>query len=385
MTLRPLPAALLNVVLIGLALLDAWVHFDADEWLGNVCASIAAFALVLRHRLPLPTLLLALPAVLVADALFAALVALYSLASSTRRHVLLSLGALAVVAGGIAPWPSPRRADLWSAAGLTAAGHALAAVTAAALLGRLVQARRDLSARIAEVSEARDHERLLLSRTVLAKERAQLAGEMHDVVSHQVGLITVRAGALQVGSRDPAVKEAAATIRRLSVQTLDELRYMVGVLRASGSRPTELTPQPSLADLQHLVSGSGVEAELHTDVPDDLPPAVQRAVYRTVQEALVNVRKHAPGATATVRIHHEGGTLHATVTNTAPTRSAPPLPNASYGLVGLRERAEFLGGTVNSGPTAEGGYELRLRLPVSGTSRTSLRSAPPGGGRCDRG
>jgi signal transduction histidine kinase len=191
---------------------------------------------------------------------------------------------------------------------------------------------------------------------------------MHDVVSHQVSLIAVRAGALQVGSRDPGTRDAAATIRRLSVQTLEELRHMVSVLRASGSRPTELTPQPSLADLRRLVDSSGIEAELCTDLPDDLPPAVQRAVYRTVQEALTNARKHAPGATATIHVRHRGGTVHATVANTAPTRPALPLPGAHHGLVGLRQRAELLGGTVASGPTPDGGYALRLELPAEATT-----------------
>nr|WP_031052091.1 histidine kinase [Streptomyces ochraceiscleroticus] len=360
-------AALLDVALIGVALLDAWVHFDADESLGNACASLAALALALRHRLPLLTVLLTLPAVLVADARLAALAALYSLASRTRRRALLALCSLAFVACGIAPWPLPQRDGLWSAAGLTNTGHTLAAVTAAVFLGRLVQARRDLSVRLTEVSQARDNERLLLAQTVLAKERAQLAGEMHDAISHQVSLITVRAGALQVCSRDPAVKDEAATIRRLSAETLGELRDMVHVLRASGSRPTELAPQPSFADLQRLVSRSGVEAELKTDLPEGLPPTVQRAVYRTVQEALTNVRKHAPGARATVRIRHERGTVHATVTNTAPTCLSHPLPSESRGLAALRERADLLGGTVTFGPVTDGGYEVHLQLPAPGS------------------
>ena len=203
-------------------------------------------------------------------------------------------------------WPSPEFADLSDRQALITLSYSVAQAAAPLFLGQLVQARRELSLRLVEVSEAREHERLLIAQSVLAKERAQLAREMHDVVSHQVSLIAVRAGALQVGSRDPEAKEAAATIRRLSVQTLDELRHMVGVLRASGSRPTELTPQPSLADLDRLVTGSGIDADLRTDLPDDLPPPVQRAVYRTVQEALTNIRKHAPGATATIRVLQRG-------------------------------------------------------------------------------
>jgi signal transduction histidine kinase len=365
MTPRGLPAPLLDAALVAVALLDVWVHFDTEEPLRMACAVAAAFALVLRRRLPLLTFLLTLPAVLFSDAILAALAALYTLASLTRRRTLLAVCAAAFTFSSMSSWPSPTF-DLSETATLITLGYTAATAVAPVFLGQLVQARRDLSLRLAEISAARDHERLLTDQTVLAKERAQLAREMHDVVSHQVSLIAVRAGALQVGARDAEVKEAAATIRRLSVQTLDELRHMVSVLRASGGRPTELTPQPSLADLERLVESSGIEAELQTDLPDGLPPTVQRAIYRTVQEALTNVRKHAPGATATVRICHENGAVRVTVTNTAPTRPALPLPSAHYGLVGLRQRAALLGGTVTSGPTADGGYELRLELPAGG-------------------
>ncbi|MGW1888448.1 sensor histidine kinase [Streptomyces sp. NPDC001970] len=378
MTSRRLPGPLLDATLVGVSLLDVWVHFDRDEPLRMSCSLAAAFALLLRRRWPLPTFLLTLPAVLLADAVFAALAALYTLASCTRSRALLAICALAFTVSVTTPWPS-LRLDLSDTSTLSSLGYTAATSAAAVFLGQLVQTRRDLSLRLAEISEAHDHERLLIAQTVLANERAQLAREMHDVVSHQVSLIAVRAGALQIGTRDADVRDAAATMRRLSVQTLDELRHMVSVLRAAGGRPTELTPQPSLLDLPRLVDSSGIEAELHTDLrtetlvdqpdrrndaPDGLPPTVQRAIYRTVQEALTNVRKHAPGATATVRILHEGDAVHLTVTNTAPTRPALPLPSAHYGLDSLRQRAELLGGTITSGPTTDGGYELRLDLPT---------------------
>ncbi|WP_369251452.1 sensor histidine kinase [Streptomyces sp. R41] len=364
---RRLQGPLLDTVVVAVVLIDVWVHFVTDEPLRMACAVAAAFALVLRRRLPLLTFLLTLPAVLFSDAILAALAALYTLASLTRHRSLLAVCAAAFTISDMTSWPSPNF-DFTASSTLITLGYTAATAAAPVFLGQLVQARRDLSLRIAEISEARDNERLLTAQTVLAKERAQLAREMHDVVSHQVSLIAVRAGALQVGTRDAEVKEAAATIRRLSVQTLDELRHMVSVLRASGGRPTELTPQPSLADLERLVTNSGIEAELQADMPDDLPPTVQRAIYRAVQEALTNTRKHAPGTTATVRISHEDGAVRATVTNTAPTRPPLPLPSAHHGLVGLRQRAALLGGTVTSGPTPDGGYELRLELPSEGTS-----------------
>ncbi|MFD7440091.1 sensor histidine kinase [Streptomyces sp. NPDC059909] len=367
MTPRRIPVPLLDAALVAASLIDAWVHFEPDEPLRMVCAFGAAVALLLRHRLPLPTFLLTLPSVLLTDAIFAGLAALYTLASVSRKRVLLAVCALAFTISRVTSWPSPEF-DLLDTSTLIALGYTAATAAAPVFLGQLVQARRDLSLRLAEISEARDHERMLTAQTVLARERAQLAREMHDVVSHQVSLIAVRAGALQVGSQDSEVKEAAATIRRLSVQTLDELRHMVSLLRASGGRLTELTPQPSLADLPRLVSSSGIEAELQTDVPDGLPQTVQRAIYRTVQEALTNVRKHAPGATATVRVRREDDTVRVAVVNTAPTQPALPLPSAHYGLVGLRQRAALLGGTVTSGPTADGGFELHLELPADGTA-----------------
>ncbi|MET8249640.1 histidine kinase [Streptomyces sp. NPDC005202] len=367
MTPRRLPAPLLDAMPVGVSLLDVWAHWDTHEPLRMACALGAAFALLLRRRLPLLTFLLTLPAVQFSDAVIASLIALYTLASLTRHRALLAVCALAFTLSDMASWPSPAF-DLTKTSTLITLGYTGATAAAPVFLGQLVQTRRDLSLRLAEISQAREHEQLLTAQAVLARERAQLAREMHDVVSHQVSLIAVRAGALQVGTRDAEAKDAAGTIRRLSVQTLDELRHMVSVLRASGGRPAELTPQPSLADLEQLVGSSGIDAQLTTDLPDGLPPTLQRAVYRTVQEALTNTRKHAPGATATVRIHHEGSAVRVTVTNTAPTRPALPLPSAHYGLVGLRQRAALLGGTVTSGPTVDGGYELRLELPAADTA-----------------
>ncbi|GGW53446.1 two-component sensor histidine kinase [Streptomyces lucensis JCM 4490] len=362
---RP-PAALLDTALVVFALADAWTHVGVTDPPAAVCAMSGALALVLRRRLPLTTFVLTLPSALVTDAVVAPMAALYTLSSLNRNRLLLAGCALIYAIVDFMPWPwsSLDATELSQTNNLFHLSYTLATAAAPVFLGQLVQARRELSLRLADISEAREHERLLTAQSVLAKERAQLAREMHDVVSHQVSLIAVQAGALQVGSRDAETRQAAATIRRLSVQTLEELRHMVGVLRASGSRPTELTPQPSLADLEHLVEASGIEAKLETDLSEELPPTVQRAVYRTVQEALTNVRKHAPGATATVRISHRDGALRATVTNTAPTRRAFSLPSAHHGLAGLAQRAELLGGTVTSGPTAQGGYELRLRLPV---------------------
>jgi signal transduction histidine kinase len=250
--------------------------------------------------------------------------------------------------------------SLW----LASAAYALAPAAAAAFLGQFVQARRELSARLEEITEAREHEQLMATQKVLSEERAQLAREMHDVVSHQVSLIAVRAGALQVSTADAEAKEAAGTIRLLSVRTLDELRHMVNVLRAGGSGPTDLAPQPTLAQLTDLVAGSGIEATLRIGSLPDLDPPAERAIYRTVQESLTNVRKHAPGASAEVVLAHDAGAVTVTVTSTAPTRPTVPLPSSRHGLLGLNQRAALLGGTLTWAPTPDGGWKNTLTLPV---------------------
>ncbi len=367
------PALVIDLALVAAAAVDVRLTNWEPTHLELALAAVGCTALAFRRRFPLVVFLLTLPIALMQDVAVAVLVALFTLAERSRNRRLLAVCVALSAIASSTPWPSMAQVDRTMTLVFFVYGLATAAVPV--LFGQLLQAQRDLARRLAEIEEAREHERALHAQAVLARERAQLAREMHDVVSHQVSLIAVRAGALQVGTQDAEVKEAAATIRRLSVQTLDELRHMVSVLRAAGGRPTELTPQPSLADLERLVSGSGIEADLQPDLPDGLPPTVQRAVYRTVQEALTNVRKHAPGASARVRIHHQGGTVRVTVTNTAPTRPALPLPSAHYGLVGLRQRAALLGGTVTSGPTADGGYELRLDLPDGACSADGLPPA----------
>ncbi|MBO2453435.1 hypothetical protein J4573_40525 [Actinomadura barringtoniae] len=364
-------------LIVALAAVDVAVALwdSGPSTSGVVTGALACAALMARRRFPLAVVLLTLPAGLLLDMLVAPFAALFTLAERSRDRRLLALCALLSALASTVPLrllnhltPDDRT---WTVVNLF---YALAAAAAPVLLGQLTQAHRDLGRRLTEVEEAREHERLLHAQAVLARERAQLAREMHDVVSHQVSLIAVQAGALQVAAQEPAARQGARTIRSLSVDTLDELRHMVTLLRASGGRATELTPQPTLADLHRLVATSGIPAELTGELPEDISPRVQRAVYRCVQEALTNVRKHAPGATATADLWHDAGAFGVTVTNTPATRPALPLPGSGQGLVGLRERAELLGGTLDADPTPAGGYQVRLSIPAGG-DRTDRRGS----------
>ncbi|MGW4165902.1 sensor histidine kinase [Streptomyces chartreusis] len=367
---RRVPPWALDAGLVVLAALDAWINLYGEAtpfmW---ACAALGCTGLLLRRRFPLAVFLLTLPMTLFMDVAVAPFSALYTLATRTRNRPLLAGCALLNAAATTLAWPlsdtfsgDPFPGDrTWTFIEFV---YTLAMAFAPILCGRLVQARRDVARQLVEVQVAREHERALYAQTVLARERAQLAREMHDVVSHQVSLIAVQAGALQVAAKDPEARDAARTIRTLSVNTLDELRHMVTLLRASGGKETELTPQPTLADLQQLIANSGIETTLTGGLPPGISTTAQRTVYRTVQEALTNVRKHAPGARAEIRLWHDAQHYGVTVTNTASTRPSVALPSARHGLIGLGERAELLGGTLTAEPTPQAGYKIELRAPT---------------------
>jgi signal transduction histidine kinase len=357
---------LVDAGVVALALLDAWLR-ATREGSGLVISLVAAAALVVRRRWPVPVFVLTLPALFGADVLIAPLAALYTVAATSRSHRTVLVCAVIAGVGKFIPWPPTaedlhlRRTDL--------IGLIFATVYAAApvALGYLVQTRRELSARLAELTARREREQHLVAETILAQERARLAREMHDVVSHQVSLIGVQAGALQVTTRDEQVRETAGVIRSLAVQTLHELRQMVAVLRAAGGHVPQLAPQPRLSDIPCLVQSSGQNARVLLDGVRGRrwPDPIERAAYRTVQEALTNIRKHAPGAPVSVEVAPHGGGLRVTVHN-GPSPAPPPateLPGGGHGLLGLRERAELLGGDLHAAPTGDGGFLVQAIYP----------------------
>ncbi len=217
---------------------------------------------------------------------------------------------------------------------------------------------------------------------IVADERARIARELHDVVAHRVSLMTVQAGAAKtVASADPeAAVRAMGAVEEAGRQALDELRHLLGVLRPStGSGGTE--PQPGLADLPALVARmreAGLDVDLDVDpaidldvepdsdgVTHGLPARVELSAYRIVQECLTNVVKHAgPGARTGVRLTTEGRDLVVEVRDDG--SGATSLPGAGHGIVGMRERAQLLGGSLDVGPRPDGGFAARARLPLDG-------------------
>lgn len=366
----------IDLGLVAVAAVEAWIDAAVTDPVAVASAAVAVGALLLRRWAPLLVFVAVVPGLFLSGSVIAAVIGLYTLARYRRSAWVTGVAAVTVVLGFVLPWPPPDLLAVPQSVVVLTVIYAVMTAAAPTLLGQLVAARQVLSEQLGEIRQGRESERRLLAESAAARERARLAREMHDVVSHQVSLIAVRAAALQVSTSTAATADAAATIRQLSVDTLDELRHMVIVLRAAGIPATELAPQPTLADLDRLIAASGIAVQRSGDVPDDLDPTVQRAIYRTVQEALTNVRKHAPGSDAAVHLAHDSAAITVTITNSAPTQPRVELPSAHHGLIGLRERAGLLGGTLESGPTPAGGYRVVLRVPRTSGAAAPSSSAP---------
>jgi signal transduction histidine kinase len=357
--------AILDVLLVAVAAVDAMPGTRPAWNLQFVSSVVALAALVIRRRWPVATWLLCIPVVLWGNALVAPLVALYTVADRERRAWMVGLTIVSALACEFASWLGWWRPDESLAVGaMQAAIYAVVFAGGPIALGLLMRVRRRLGAQLERLVASQAREQALVTESVLASERTRLAREMHDVVSHQVSLIALQSGALRVTATNDATRQTAATIRTLAVKTLDELRVMVGVLRG---RPEEqqLAPQPRLADLSRLVEDSETGAELSLDgvAAREWPEPVERAAYRTVQEGLTNIRKHASGATARVDISATGRKLVVKVSNGPPPAPRPvsgngELPVSGHGLIGLRERAELFGGQLSTRATADGGFEL---------------------------
>jgi signal transduction histidine kinase len=240
------------------------------------------------------------------------------------------------------------------------------------LLAMYFDARRRLVAALTERAERAEREQNLLAEQARTEERARLAGEMHDVVTHRVSLMVLQAGALRMTAADEATRRAAEELRAAGCQALDELRDLVGILRTADDE--DATPStPGLAALVAESTGVGTPAELAEDGDPALAsPVVGRTAYRIVREALTNVRKHAPGALVTVQVSYAESGVRLTVRNTA-----PPLPasagqdgaelsalGSGLGIAGLRQRVELVHGTLRATGMPDGGFCVEATLPA---------------------
>lgn len=244
-----------------------------------------------------------------------------------------------------------------------AVGFGLVVLSAVWYVGRRLRTRE-------EDAEERRREQAADADRAVQAERARIARELHDVVAHQVSLMTVQAGAAKtVALDDPqAALQAMEAVEHAGRQALDELRHLLGVLRPTGDEGS-LVPQPGLADVPRLVDqfrAAGLDVSLQmADLPRGLPTRVDLSGYRIVQESLTNVLKHAGSKARTeVRVSAANGAVDVEVSDRG--HAAAGLPGSGYGIVGMRERALLLGGSLTAGPQIDGGFRVAAHLPVGG-------------------
>ena len=367
------------------AVLLVWALFDVPWWwrppghggsapvIFGVIALAAAQSGPILWRRQQPTTVLALAVASLAvkhtaglniwSAGAAVLVAAYGLGaygSSTVRRIGWALAAGALLAVFI---------TLQADNGSHGPAIACALLATALGMGEVTHAHRDTAA--ADARHAQD------------LERASLARELHDVVAHQLSAIAVQAGAARLASTgDLQVAAAAvAAIERQARSGLAELNQLVRELQPAGAGYTgqDMSPQPRLNDIPDLIESAGeagLRAELRVEGESrPLPPAVELAGYRVVQESLTNAIRYAAGAAATVHLTYRADGIMVEVTDNGPgaaTDSAPSaaagataIPGGGMGLAGLRERARLLGGQLEAGSAAERGFVVRAFLPDS--------------------
>jgi signal transduction histidine kinase len=315
--------------------------FDVDQVVG----SLGCVALWLRRRWPVRLavvlVLLSTFSEMIAGAM---LVALFTVAVHRPPRVTMVVYALSVLAASGYIWlrPEPDNNTLLWMFGIAVQGAAVG-------WGLYIHNRREL------VRSERDR--------AVRDARADIAREMHDVLGHRLSLLSVHAGALEFNpaASKEDIANAAKVIRESAHQALQDLREVIGVLRA----PVDELPQPRFDDLPDLVAESrnaGMRVDLEEHVAATVPDRIGRPAYRIIQEALTNARKHAPGTDVRVCLAGAPGRdLTIEVRNTQPAR--PSTPGSGKGLIGVAERIALARGTLEHGPTADGGWRVAACLP----------------------
>ncbi|MFD3686886.1 sensor histidine kinase [Nocardiopsis sp. NPDC058631] len=218
-------------------------------------------------------------------------------------------------------------------------------------------------ARILE-SEAR-----LVAERVRLRERSRIAGDLHDAVGHELSLLSLRAGALEMaGDLSERRRSEAAELREAAARAADRLAEALGVLRVDGETAPLGPADDSLTALVERSRSSGMEVVLSQEGDTrGLPVLVDRAVYRVVQESLTNAARHAPGAVVRVTVGTEAGEVLVRVVGSAPGKGFPRAHGVSggTGLASLRERVRLVGGTFHAGPEGPG-WAVSARVPLRG-------------------
>lgn len=244
----------------------------------------------------------------------------------------------------------------------------LAAILGAVWAGSVSLRERALRAgELERRADRLEREREERARAAVAEERARIARELHDVVAHSVSVIAVQTGSMRrrLSRERPDDAEQLAAVERTARQALAEMRRMLGLLRADGDEPS-LSPQPGVEEIGRLVAqvrDAGLSVELSVEGERaPLPPGVDLAVYRIVQEALTNVLKHARAQRACVALSYDERGLELEISDDGQGLNGAPT-EGGHGLVGMRERVALYGGSLSAGTGSEGGFTVRAHLP----------------------
>lgn len=235
-------------------------------------------------------------------------------------------------------------------------------------VGRLVTRLRAERSALRRLTLRLEREQRDVARASVLEERARIARELHDIVAHSISVMVVQAGAAEqfvdAGSR---ARAPLAAIRTTGQQALVEMRHLLGILRADDPTGLTLAPQPGLGNLEQLLEtarGSGLALTVREQgEPSPLPPGIDVAAYRLVQESLSNIRKHACARSACLSLRYATSCLTIEITDDGDggrSRTGQP----GHGLIGMRERVALYGGRLECGPRGEGGWRVWAQLPL---------------------
>jgi len=340
-------------------------YLTGSEWVYIPVALAMTLPLAWRRRAPLAVVAVVMGAFaaqsLILDPtptpdveLIPAVIAVYSVAAHGGRRASLVGLAISLVAGliwlGIGDFllPTVVFGGAWFA-------------------GRLVHKRQVYAQAFADRARVLELERDANARVAAAEERVRLAREMHDLLGHSISVMVVQAGAerLALGQERPTTQEVLLSIERTGREALVEMSRLLGILRKDGEE-LSLAPRPSLAQLGPLVEkmrDAGIPVELRVEGrPTTLPAGIDVSAYRIVQEALTNVVKHAGPATAEVIVRYARRTVDVEITDDG--RGFANGSANGHGLVGMRERVELHGGTLETGSGSTGGFTVKASLPL---------------------
>jgi signal transduction histidine kinase len=359
------------VIAVAVTAVELFGTYQSVRWRGHGHPNASPFSylpvvlgglsLLGRRRFPATVLGITLATALWAAALnawsawLALLVAFFTAVLARRRAAAIASLAAGYLVSVWPPW-------LIGSRGHTSGTHALALLVGLLVLLSAAELIRARWQRAQEIASRRAEE----ARRQVSEQRLAIARDLHDVVAHNISVINVQAKtALHLMDRQPErAREALTAIHDVSKQALGELRSVLGVLRGSDGEGAPLGPSPGLDRLPELASRTaGISVRLVTDgAPRPVPAGVDVAAYRIVQEALTNTVRHSGGRTATVRLRYDDDALTISVDDDGV--SAHPAHRGN-GLAGMTERARALGGTLEAGPRAGGGFRVLARLPAS--------------------